>query len=261
MAVHGRGTFTARAMTTEDEAHLIVIGSGGAAMAAGIEAPSRGRTVLLVEHGRLGGTCLNIGCVPSKNLLAAAGQRHRALTSRFPMAPTSADAVDLPALTAQKQELIDGMRQRSTQTSPRRTASRSIRPRPVRRRTDARGRRRAAARRGRRGRDRRRTIRSDPARAGPGRVPDLHHGDGAGGPARVDGCRRWRVTAGSSRPSCGLTSEPASPRSAGSLRTADPKSPRCCAARSPTTASASSGTAPLPWRRPPTGSWSAPTAA
>ncbi len=91
---------------------LVVIGTGGAAMAAGIEARSRGKDVLLVEHGPLGGTCLNIGCVPSKNLLAAAGQRHRALANRaFPMVPTSADGLDLPALMAQKQDLIDSLRQ------------------------------------------------------------------------------------------------------------------------------------------------------
>jgi mercuric reductase len=95
------------------EAHdLIVIGSGGAAMAAGIEARSRGKSVLLIEHGALGGTCLNIGCVPSKNLLAAAGKRHRALHDRaFPMVPTSAGDVDLPALMAQKTELIDTLRE------------------------------------------------------------------------------------------------------------------------------------------------------
>ncbi len=97
--------------TTEHAADLIVIGTGGAAMAAGIEARSRGNTVLLVEHGPLGGTCLNIGCVPSKNLLAAAGQRHRARANRFPMVPTSVDGVDVPALMAQKQDLIGGMRQ------------------------------------------------------------------------------------------------------------------------------------------------------
>ena len=90
---------------------LVVIGTGGAAMAAGIEARSRGKQVLLVEHGPVGGTCLNIWCVPSKNLLAAAGQRHRAASgTSFPMVPTSADGVDLPALMAQKQDLIDGLR-------------------------------------------------------------------------------------------------------------------------------------------------------
>jgi mercuric reductase len=90
---------------------LVVIGSGGAAMAAGIETRSRGGRVLLVEHDVVGGTCLNIGCVPSKNLLAAAGRRHRALANPFPMVPTGADGVDMPALVAQKQELIDGLRQ------------------------------------------------------------------------------------------------------------------------------------------------------
>ena len=97
---------------SEDRWDLVVIGSGGAAMAAGIEARARGKRVLLVEHGRLGGTCLNIGCVPSKHLLAAAGRRHRARSNTaFPMVTTRADGVDLPALMAQKQDLIDSLRQ------------------------------------------------------------------------------------------------------------------------------------------------------
>ena len=97
---------------SEDTWDLVVIGTGGAAMAAGIEARSRGKQVLLVDHGPVGGTCLNIGCVPSKNLLAAAGQRHRAASNTsFPMVPTSAGDVDVPALMAQKQDLIDSLRQ------------------------------------------------------------------------------------------------------------------------------------------------------
>ncbi|WP_137121276.1 mercury(II) reductase [Segeticoccus rhizosphaerae] len=94
-----------------DNVDLVVIGTGAAAMAAGIEARSRGRSVVLVEHGPLGGTCLNVGCVPSKNLLAAAGQRHRALSNPFEMVPTTAGAVDLPGLLAQKQDLIERLRQ------------------------------------------------------------------------------------------------------------------------------------------------------
>jgi len=99
-------------MSSSEAWDLVVVGSGGAAMAAGIEARGRGKRVLLVEHGPLGGTCLNIGCVPSKNLLAAAGQRHRAASSRaFPAVQTSAGGVDVPALMAQKQDLIDSLRQ------------------------------------------------------------------------------------------------------------------------------------------------------
>ncbi len=94
-----------------DAVDLVVVGTGGAAMAAGIEARSRGKSTVLVEHGPLGGTCLNIGCVPSKNLLAAAGRRHRAQANPFPAVPISASDVDMAALTEQKQELIDRLRQ------------------------------------------------------------------------------------------------------------------------------------------------------
>lgn len=98
-------------MNNEGTWDLVVIGTGGAAMAAGIEARSRGKSVLLVEHGVLGGTCLNVGCIPSKNLLAAAERRHQALVNPFPSVPTGAADVDLPALMGQKQELIDRLRQ------------------------------------------------------------------------------------------------------------------------------------------------------
>ena len=89
---------------------LIVIGTGGAAFAAGIEARERGKSVLLVERNVLGGTCLNVGCVPSKRLLAASGHRHAATTNPFPAVPTSAAGVDLPALIAHKQQLVDTLR-------------------------------------------------------------------------------------------------------------------------------------------------------
>jgi len=58
-----------------DDLDLVVVGSGGAAMAAGIQARSVGAKVVLVERGVVGGTCLNAGCVPSKTLLTASGQR------------------------------------------------------------------------------------------------------------------------------------------------------------------------------------------
>lgn len=90
---------------------LVVVGTGGAAMAAGIEARNRGRDVVLVEHGRLGGTCLNVGCVPSKMLLAAVGQRHRATSNPFAGVVTLAGAVDLAALMEQKDGLIERLRE------------------------------------------------------------------------------------------------------------------------------------------------------
>ena len=90
---------------------LAVIGSGGAAMAAAIAARQAGKTVMLVEQATLGGTCVNVGCVPSKTLLAAAGARHSALANPFPGAPTSPGVVDLSALVGQKDELVGRLRQ------------------------------------------------------------------------------------------------------------------------------------------------------
>ena len=90
---------------------LAVVGSGGAAMAAAIAGRQRGASVVLVERDVLGGTCVNVGCVPSKTLLAAAATRHRALTNPFTGVPTSAYDVNLAALVAQKDELVGRLRQ------------------------------------------------------------------------------------------------------------------------------------------------------
>ncbi|MBN9629869.1 MAG: FAD-dependent oxidoreductase [Actinobacteria bacterium] len=89
-------------MTQHNEFDLAVVGTGGAAMSAAIHARLEGASVVAIESGTLGGTCVNVGCVPSKTLLAAAHTRHAALTNPFPGAATSAGAVDLGALVQQK---------------------------------------------------------------------------------------------------------------------------------------------------------------
>lgn len=51
---------------------VAIIGTGGAAMAAAIRAAEDGAQVTLVERGTLGGTCVNVGCVPSKIMIRGA---------------------------------------------------------------------------------------------------------------------------------------------------------------------------------------------
>jgi mercuric reductase len=89
---------------------LVVIGAGSAAFAAAITARDRGARVALVERGTVGGTCVNVGCVPSKALLRAAELYRQAGHHDFAGIDTSAGAVDLAALVAQKDELVAGMR-------------------------------------------------------------------------------------------------------------------------------------------------------
>ena len=89
---------------------LAIVGSGGAAFAAAIRASTLGASAVLIERGQIGGTCVNIGCVPSKTLLAAADTFHRASSHPFDGVPTSAGGPDLRALIAQKDELVAGLR-------------------------------------------------------------------------------------------------------------------------------------------------------
>jgi mercuric reductase len=93
------------------EYDLLVIGSGSAAFAAGIEARSLGASVALVERSTLGGTCVNVGCVPSKTLLAAAGIAAQSRHHNFKGLSTSSGPVDLGALVTQKDELVSHLRQ------------------------------------------------------------------------------------------------------------------------------------------------------
>lgn len=66
---------------------LLIVGSGSAGVAAALEASALGAKAAVVEAGVLGGTCVNVGCVPSKYLLRAADAFHRA---GHPPSPASA---------------------------------------------------------------------------------------------------------------------------------------------------------------------------
>jgi mercuric reductase len=90
---------------------LAIVGSGGGAFAAAIAARRKGLRVAMIERGIVGGTCVNIGCIPSKALLAAAEARHRAGVRRFPGIATEAGPVDFGAPIAGKREIVETMRQ------------------------------------------------------------------------------------------------------------------------------------------------------
>ena len=88
---------------------LVVIGSGAAAFAAALKASELGAKVALVEHDVVGGTCVNRGCIPSKNLIQAARLLHYSRTPVFPGLKLSGE-MDSTALMAQKDELVEELR-------------------------------------------------------------------------------------------------------------------------------------------------------
>ena len=63
---------------TYDSTTLLVIGGGPGGYVAAIRAGQLGIPTILVEGAELGGTCLNIGCIPSKALIHAADAFHQA---------------------------------------------------------------------------------------------------------------------------------------------------------------------------------------
>jgi mercuric reductase len=107
------GSLGGRAARGEGDADydLLVLGAGSAAFAAAIRGRDAGYRVALAEAGTLGGTCVNVGCVPSKALLAAGAAYWAAGHPRFAGIATAAGPVDLAALAAQKDDLVAALRQ------------------------------------------------------------------------------------------------------------------------------------------------------
>jgi pyruvate/2-oxoglutarate dehydrogenase complex dihydrolipoamide dehydrogenase (E3) component len=88
------------------EFDLAVVGAGAAGLSVTAVAAQLGLRVVLIERGRMGGDCLNAGCVPSKALLAVA---HAAMDARaagrFGLR-IAAPAIDWPAVQAHVQGVI-----------------------------------------------------------------------------------------------------------------------------------------------------------
>lgn len=93
------------------EFDLAVVGGGSAGFAAGIKAAELGARVALVEGGVLGGTCVNVGCVPSKTLIRAGEAQFRRAHHGFAGIPASDGRPDWDAVRAQKDELVSELRQ------------------------------------------------------------------------------------------------------------------------------------------------------
>jgi len=92
---------------------LIIIGGGSGAFAAAITAEEKGAKVAIINAGLpIGGTCVNVGCVPSKNLIRAAESVHRASSSAFNGIEPVAPKVNFREIIQGKKELVSQLRQK-----------------------------------------------------------------------------------------------------------------------------------------------------
>jgi dihydrolipoamide dehydrogenase len=92
---------------TSEVADVAILGGGPAGYVAALVAAQRGARVILVEKQRVGGTCLNIGCIPTKVLTTAADLLvHCRRASDFGLSVPRASA-NLAALMVYKQSTVD----------------------------------------------------------------------------------------------------------------------------------------------------------
>ena len=96
----------------EDAVDLLILGSGSTAFAAALTAQELKNTAVMTEERPVGGTCVNRGCLPSKNLIAAAKLLYDAQHPRFAgLTPRTID-LDFAALIAQKDDLVHTFRKK-----------------------------------------------------------------------------------------------------------------------------------------------------
>ena len=95
-----------------DSYDLVILGSGSTAFAAALKAAELGKTAVMTESRTVGGTCVNRGCLPSKNLIEAARIYWEAEHPRFPGLGGKKLDLDFRALIAGKDEVIRDYRGR-----------------------------------------------------------------------------------------------------------------------------------------------------
>ncbi len=89
---------------------LVILGSGSAAFGAALKASEHDAKVAMVEKGTIGGTCVNVGCVPSKNLLRAGELRYYDSNRDFPGIRPGRTTLEFRKVIEQKDQIVRGLR-------------------------------------------------------------------------------------------------------------------------------------------------------
>ena len=89
---------------------LVILGSGSAAFAAALKAADHGAKTAMIERSTLGGTCVNVGCVPSKNLLRAGELRYYDSRREFPGISPGSTKLEFNKIIEQKNQIVRRLR-------------------------------------------------------------------------------------------------------------------------------------------------------
>ncbi|MBS3902774.1 MAG: dihydrolipoyl dehydrogenase [Anaplasmataceae bacterium] len=89
---------------------IAIIGAGPGGYVSAIKAAQTGKKVALIDKGPLGGTCLNVGCIPTKTLLAGAEILHKIKLAEDFGITTGSISFDYAKMKARKDSVIDSIR-------------------------------------------------------------------------------------------------------------------------------------------------------
>ena len=91
---------------TDHVSDLVILGGGSAGYAAALRAAELGRSVVLVEQDRLGGTCLHRGCIPTKALLHSAEVADQVRAAASVGIGATLEGVDAEAVAAFRERIV-----------------------------------------------------------------------------------------------------------------------------------------------------------
>jgi dihydrolipoamide dehydrogenase len=91
---------------TDGEFDVLILGAGSGGYACALRAAQLGLSVGLVEKGNLGGTCLHVGCIPTKALLHAAEVADLARESEKVGVLATLEGIDMPGVNAYKDRVV-----------------------------------------------------------------------------------------------------------------------------------------------------------
>jgi len=97
-------------MSDRKKFDVVVIGSGPGGYVAAIKAAQNGASVALIEKGHLGGTCLNVGCIPTKTLLANSALYHKIKKAKEYGIQTGPVSIDYAQMKGRKDGVVSGIR-------------------------------------------------------------------------------------------------------------------------------------------------------
>src|SRR5256712_7757448 len=89
---------------------LVIVGPGAQASAAELKAAEQEEKPAMIERSTIGGTCVNVGCVPSKNLLRAGELRYYDSHREFPGIKLGTTTLEFNRIIEQKNQIVRGLR-------------------------------------------------------------------------------------------------------------------------------------------------------